>query len=184
MTASRACPCGCGGLTLLEYEQAELEFCKRCRGAWLSFGNLTHIVHRRERRWPGDKIQAVLKKLDAYNAPPMGEDRELTCPDCAINLDEVNYQGTSNIVVNPCPELHGIWLDAGELVSIQIYMEHWNDYAKAHAEEIGETLGKISTAYKEKLAAKFVEQGPSSSKAANQLVFEALELLDEWRSSK
>ena len=48
------------------------------------------------------------------------------CPRCHETLPPVNYQGNSGIIVNTCENGHGIWLDAGELPKIQIFMEQWD----------------------------------------------------------
>jgi Zn-finger nucleic acid-binding protein len=158
-----------------------VDYCATCRGVWLDYGKLSRIVKNRERTWSPDKIRSVLSTLEGFNAPPLGEDRTLKCPECSSSLDEVNYQGTSNIIVNPCGELHGVWLDAGEIASIQIYMEHWNDYARAHADEIKEAVVEVTAQFEEAMETRFIEKGVASSRAANKLVFETLELLERWR---
>jgi len=177
------CPNNCGDLTLSGYEGVEVDYCSACRGVWLDYGKLTQIVQNRERAWSPEKIRNVLSRLDGHNAPPMPEERVLKCPNCSAQLDEVNYQGTSNIVVNPCGDLHGVWLDAGEIASIQIYMEHWQDYAIEHADEIRSSVDGVAERFRDSIEARYIEEGVSTSSAANRLVFETLELLDRWKAS-
>jgi len=62
------------------------------------------MAGNRERTWC-DKIRGVLSRLEGFNAPQLGEHRALKCPEWLSVLDEVNYQGASNIIVNPCREL-------------------------------------------------------------------------------
>ncbi len=177
------CPNRCGALTAAEYEEVQVDYCPACHGAWLDYGKLSRIIKNRQRTWSADRVRRVLAKLDGYNTPPMPEGRELLCPACEVTLDEVNYQGTSNIIVNPCPVLHGLWLDAGEIATIQIYMEHWSDYAREHADEIGESVQKVTAQLQASIDAKLIEDGVASSSAANRLVFETLELLEQWRNA-
>lgn len=176
------CPNNCGALIAAEYEGVQVDYCAACRGVWLDFGKLSRIVLNRERTWSAERVRKVLARLDGYNTPPMPEDRNLACPECSSLLDEVNYQGTSNIIVNPCSRLHGVWLDAGEIASIQIYMEHWRDYAREHAEQIQKSVSEVAERFHETIEANLIEGGVASSSAANRLVFETLELLEQWRN--
>ncbi|MEM8766111.1 MAG: zf-TFIIB domain-containing protein [Pseudomonadota bacterium] len=173
------CPNGCGSLAEVAYEGVDIDVCQVCRGVWLDYGELSHIVETRDRSWPAEKVARVLERLARFNAPPMPEERALNCPRCQGDLDEVNYQGTSNIVVNPCRDLCGVWLDGGELMAVQVFMEHWRDYAVAHQDKIGGTLAEISAAYDLVLKKRYVEDGPSRSELVNRLVFETLEMLDK-----
>ena len=136
-------------------------------------------MRTKERAWSSRTITKVLRELSGFNTPPLGENRTLTCPVCSIGLGEVNYQGTSNIVVNPCEDLHGVWLDSGEIAKIQIFMEYWKDYAKEHEAEINADLDEISKEYEARID-RIIESGPSSSKTMNAFLYEALETLERW----
>jgi Zn-finger nucleic acid-binding protein len=174
------CPNHCGPLTALFYEGIEIDICEACKGVWLDYGELTHILEK-PRQWPEDTVRKVLGRLVRYNAPPFGDARELLCPKCSVALEEVNYQGTSNIILNPCLNLDGVWLDAGRLLDIRIFMGHWADWAQDHKEKIQETLCKVGSSFQAARRARHVDNGPSRSRIANELVYEALELLDQWR---
>ena len=178
------CPNRCGPLTAAEYEGVAVDYCPACRGVWLDYNKLSRIVLNRERTFSAEKVRSVLSKLDGFNTPPMPEGRTLLCPVCATVLDEVNYQGTSNIIVNPCPDLHGVWLDAGEIAAIQIYMEHWRDYAETHADEIRKSVEDVTEHFRDGIESRLIENGVASSSTANKLVFETLELLEQWRNDR
>ena len=175
------CPNNCGSLSNATYDGVELETCKKCRGIWLSYGKLTIIVRTKEREWPAATVEKVLASLRRSNVPPLGEDRDLHCPTCGVELDEVNYQGTSNIIVNPCPHLHGVWLDAGELRAIQVYLQYWAKYARENKAQIDAHFDEIEARY-EGIRQSVIARGPSMSQSINELIYDALEKLDQRRA--
>ena len=118
------CPNDSTALRKTTYRGSEISVCVDCKGVWLDYGVLTEILRVAEPDWSPEKERRILQRLTMYNIAPLGEDRDLPCPHCGIELDEVNYQGTSNIIVNPCGAGHGLWLDHGELLMIRIFLNH------------------------------------------------------------
>jgi Zn-finger nucleic acid-binding protein len=121
------CINGCGHMSQLTYEGVEIDICKSCAGVWLDFGELTTIVETKERTWPESIINKVLSSTGTPGVSFGEQNRNLLCPKCNAVLAPTNYQGNSGVIVNACQNDHGLWLDAGELAKIQIYMERWQD---------------------------------------------------------
>ena len=119
------CINGCGHMSQLVYEGVEIDICKLCAGVWLDFGELTTIIETKERTWPESIISKVLASTGTPGVSFEEQNRKLFCPKCESVLPPTNYQGNSGVIVNTCPNDHGLWLDAGELAKIQIYMERW-----------------------------------------------------------
>lgn len=112
-------------MSQLIYEGVEIDICKVCAGVWLDFGELTTIIETKERTWPENIINKVLSSTGTSGVSFEEQDRKLFCPKCEAVLPPANYQGNSGVIVNACENNHGLWLDAGELAKIQIYMERW-----------------------------------------------------------
>jgi Zn-finger nucleic acid-binding protein len=119
------CINGCGHMSQLIYEGVEIDICKSCAGVWLDFGELTTIIETKERTWSEGIINKVLSSTGAPGVSFEEQNRKLLCPKCRAVLPPANYQGNSGVIVNACQNDHGLWLDAGELAKIQIYMERW-----------------------------------------------------------
>lgn len=119
------CLNGCGPSSQTMYEGVEIDICSICGGVWLDTGELTTIIETRERSWPESVIKKVLAASGGSDISAEERSRELSCPKCNKILPPINYQGNSGIIVNTCENGHGLWLDAGELPKIQIFMEQW-----------------------------------------------------------
>ena len=118
------CLNGCGPMQETLYEGVGIDVCPECVGVWLDGPELAQVVSTREREWPSDVIEKVLEITGAMGVPDSEQHRALNCPKCGIGLAPVNYLGNSGIIVNTCENRHGVWLDAGELAKIQIFVEH------------------------------------------------------------
>ena len=177
LASAMKCPHDSSDLQSASYKGSEIHVCVECKGIWLNYGVLTEILRVCEPDWSAEREAKVLRRLAMYNIAPMGEDRDLLCPICSDELDEVNYQGTSNIIVNPCNDGHGLWLDHGELISIRVFLNHWALYAQTHESEIGELLSDIDQKFG-LMKAKVISQAPGMSNIINEMIYEALKSLD------
>lgn len=48
----------------------------------------------------------------------------LSCPTCGTEMDRARFAATSNIVIDTCRLLHGVWLDTGDIAKVLAYAEH------------------------------------------------------------
>lgn len=48
----------------------------------------------------------------------------MACPTCGMEMDRARFAATSNIVIDACRLLHGVWIDAGEITKVLAYAEH------------------------------------------------------------
>ena len=89
---------------VVETEGVELDWCPSCGGVWFDAGEI-EVLLACER-----PIEAVLGP-----APAGAPEPKLRCPRCSRTLDKV---GLGEVVLDSCPDNHGIWFDAGELTSL------------------------------------------------------------------
>lgn len=118
------CLKGCGEMRETVYEGVQIDICPECIGVWLDDSELATIVDARERVWPPGVVEQVLAVTGSMGIPRHEQHRSLDCPKCGERLEPVNYQVNSGVIVNTCRARHGVWLDAGELAKIQIFMEN------------------------------------------------------------
>jgi Zn-finger nucleic acid-binding protein len=101
--------------TLIEDET--VCYCDQCRGFLAETETFSVIVNkRRALHGPNDK------RTDPFD--PADLKRVLTCPNCHRRMDTHPYFGGGNAVVDTCDDCGLIWLDAGELATIERYVPH------------------------------------------------------------
>ncbi len=118
------CVNGCGALLTTEYEQSTVQICQICRGIWLHYEQLNHIIAHTDKTWTTAQREQVLATLGTAGVPLVERTHQRACPQCNEFMPAINYQYASGIIINKCKYQHGVWLDLGELNKIQIYKEH------------------------------------------------------------
>jgi Zn-finger nucleic acid-binding protein len=110
------------------YEGVEIDRCPKCNGSWLDAGELTKIIETRDVMVAPDVIQETLGL--AFKGTREGEVRSPErCPKCRKVMLAVNYDYSSGIMLDRCPDDHGLWLDGDELLKVQGHREHWDQQA-------------------------------------------------------
>jgi len=128
------CP-RCGKpLAVATYEDVQVDRCPACKGCWLDEGEVSRIVDSREMRFSAEQIKRALAS-DARGVPAEERRSVELCPKCAQPMLAVNYDHSSGVIIDRCPNAHGLWLDGEELERIQIHREHWEEEEAAHHAE-------------------------------------------------
>lgn len=107
-----------------------MDYCERCGGVWLDAGELEALL--------GDCDDA-LRKLLSQTGRPARTVRSL-CPRCDAKLHEFDVKG---IVLDRCPQGHGLWFDAGELP--QLASLYGDSKAVGFLQEVFRTKPTIET---------------------------------------
>ena len=121
------CPC-CEDSTLIKvtYEHVEVDKCPQCFGVWLDEGELEKIVECRDK-----KVSSVLMKETIGHSflgiPKHERGKDLHCPHCQKTLIAINYSLSSGVILDRCPDGHGMWFDQTELEKVQVFREYWKD---------------------------------------------------------
>jgi len=125
----RRCPYCKEKLVEKEYEGVPIDVCLKCGGVWLDKDELYEIIKRREAKFSEEEKKSVdpEKPIQGTQAELIPE---INCPICGALMNRFTYAATSGVVIDRCPQGHGVWLDNGELEKIQIYIEK--------SEELGE----------------------------------------------
>lgn len=121
------------------YEGVEIDVCKTCQGIWLDQGEIQQIVENRITEFSEqDKKQTI--SLAFPGIPESEKNKELACPKCGEQLRPINYAVDSGIIIDTCPNNHGIWLDCHELQKVQEFREYWADNAYNNTESLQNLL--------------------------------------------
>jgi Zn-finger nucleic acid-binding protein len=97
------CP---GTLEHLRQGDLELDRCSRCQGIFFDPGELTKIFDDSDARTIREEISRI---------PESADERPATCPRCGWTMTRV---ATEKLAYDVCLPCNGVWLDAGELSSL------------------------------------------------------------------
>ena len=94
------------------YEGVAIQLCMSCKGIFLSQKKLEIIENSREIEIPDD-----------MPVPRNGSEVRRHCPRCDIVMKKVRHGKVRATLIDFCTDCSGIWLDKGELASIQFSYE-------------------------------------------------------------
>jgi len=102
------CPvCTKTPMIVVEHARIELDWCPDCEGLWFDADELEMLTEALglDAQIPD---MMTLDKADSTEAPR-------SCPRCGKNMDKVYMGDSPRILIDRCPNAHGLWFDAGEL---------------------------------------------------------------------
>ena len=107
------CPACQKTLGMGQIEERPVLYCGGCYGLLLKnedFGVITRL--RRARRVGGEAVPCRPLNTQEY-------DRRISCPNCGDRMEVHPYYGPGNIVMDSCSECQYVWLDHGELRTVE-----------------------------------------------------------------
>ena len=96
-----------------QVEERPALYCGGCFGLLLKNEDFGAIVRQRRARRLGGDSEAC-KPLDTTQY-----DRHINCPNCQRRMEVHPYYGPGNIVIDSCQHCEFIWLDHGELSTVE-----------------------------------------------------------------
>lgn len=130
------CPKCAVPLEVVNYEGVQVDRCKQCKGVWLDDGEIVKIVQTKQQTFDKNLITETLGQGFA-GIPDHQQQKAVNCPKCQSPMKPVNYDYSSGIILDRCPQGHGIWFDGGELEKVQIVREQSEeDFQKNKADWI------------------------------------------------
>lgn len=125
MTTPRVLQCPRDGATLVatKYEgDVTVDRCPTCGGIWLDQGELEQVQQLVEKVHP--ETMTRLQMLNAsINLAQQKQLPAIACPVCTKTMFRKEYAHCSQILIDGCPEGHGMWLDRGELEALEQFFE-------------------------------------------------------------
>jgi uncharacterized protein len=118
------CPRDGSELETKTYEaKIEVDACPKCGGMWLDHGELEAIQETRENDYRkvlgtvSDTVKRSIVEVAQMETAPVG------CVKCGTEMDTREYGYCSQIIIDTCPDGHGVWLDAGEIQALEKFFE-------------------------------------------------------------
>jgi Zn-finger nucleic acid-binding protein len=134
-----------------DYEHISLFTCEKCAGIWLEPIQLSEITTMSDTHFIPEEVQDVL--LAAQPGPSALESLTgLRCPKCSRDMHTINYDYSSDVIVNVCSLGDGLWFDKKELEHVHIFMEHWDNQETSRKKELLTKLKKAKQDMDDELA--------------------------------
>ena len=108
------------------YEGEEVDLCQGCWGIWLDLGELEHILESRHFHFtPEERKLAV----DGRTRREQGPIEPAHCPKCTVRMERLYLDPKIYLVIDRCRK-HGVWLDTGEIKTLQVMAEASQDVSR------------------------------------------------------
>jgi uncharacterized protein len=114
-----ACPRCASQLTVVGIDlTTNVQCCEGCHGLFVP-ARAWHLLMGRE-----DLVASLTARLPTTGERTRTDPRLVGCPQCSAEMDRMRFAATSKVVIDVCPQQHGVWLDAGELSTATDYARH------------------------------------------------------------
>ena len=118
------CPVDDTELAPTKYEaDVEVDQCPDCKGVWLDQGELERIQEAVENDYSEELKKVPDYVARAYSMARAQQEADRACPKCNATMTKREYGFASQIMIDVCPECRGIWLDANELQTLEVFFE-------------------------------------------------------------
>lgn len=116
---AHACPRCASPLTVVGIDLlTNVQCCEGCHGLFVP-ARAWHLLMGRE-----DLVASLVARLPTSGEPLRADPRLVGCPECTAEMDRMRFAATSTVVIDVCPQQHGVWLDASELPTATGYARH------------------------------------------------------------
>jgi Zn-finger nucleic acid-binding protein len=134
-----------------DYEHISIYTCEKCAGIWLEPAQLSEITTMSDTHFIPEEVQDVL--LAAQSGAGVTENSaSLRCPKCSRDMNTINYDYSSGIIVNVCSLGDGLWFEKNQLQQVQIFMEQCDNQEHTRKKELLTKLKKSKQELDDELA--------------------------------
>ncbi len=97
------------------HDKEEYDLCPACGGLWLDRGEFKRATRESYVYRHADLDEEFVR------TPPDGPMEYIPCVRCGHVMNRKNFAGISGVLVDECGK-HGVWLDAGEMEKIRLFI--------------------------------------------------------------
>jgi Zn-finger nucleic acid-binding protein len=95
---------------VVEHNRIELDYCVHCRGVWFDAGELELLMASLHLE---NNTLSIAYLLDL--PPAQTKEHKRNCPLCQKAMKKVVIGEKPQVMIDVCPQGHGLWFDGGEL---------------------------------------------------------------------
>jgi Zn-finger nucleic acid-binding protein len=107
------CPVCKYDMLVVEYQNIELDYCNSCKGVWFDSGELELLLKSYGLEKPQAFFSGIFDSREAAST-----EKKRNCPICSHKMKKITVGGQPEIIIDACPDKHGLWFDGGEVTQL------------------------------------------------------------------
>lgn len=107
------CPVCKYDMIVVEYQNIELDYCNSCKGVWFDSGELELLLKSQGLEETKVFLDGILTSQEAVSS-----EKKRNCPICGHKMKKTAIGGQPEILIDVCPDKHGLWFDGGEVTQL------------------------------------------------------------------
>jgi len=107
------CPVCKYDMIVVEYRNIELDYCSNCKGVWFDAGELELLLESHGLEETKVFLDGILNSQEAPSS-----EKKRNCPICGRKLKKTAIGTQPEILIDTCPDEHGLWFDGGEVTQL------------------------------------------------------------------
>lgn len=128
------CPHCHAALKTKTYEaDVTVDACPQCGGLWLERGELMQIAETVQRDYSHLLVERDVTVDDSFELARQKARPDIRCPKCSGEMTKQECRYGSLVMADVCPRCRGMWLDRGELQTLEIFCERMRQEERADA---------------------------------------------------
>ena len=134
------CPSCKSNMIVVEHKKIELDYCPRCHGVWFDSTELELLLKSMDL----DSQNLLLNNI--LNSPEdKSSEKRRKCPRCRRKMKKTTIGEHPEILVDACPQGHGLWFDSGELTQL---LKQLGERPSAKQDSQQQLIGFLSEVFK------------------------------------
>lgn len=111
------CPVCKYDMIVVEYRNIELDYCSNCKGVWFDAGELELLLDSHGLEETKVFLDGILNSQEAPSS-----EKKRNCPICGHKLKKTAIGTQPEILIDACPDEHGLWFDGGEVTRLMRHL--------------------------------------------------------------
>jgi len=107
------CPVCRSAMIVVEYHEIELDYCTACKGVWFDSGELELLLESYGLEETNLFFSNIISSPEASSS-----EKKRKCPICGRKMKKTTIGEEPKILIDVCPEEHGLWFDGGEVIQL------------------------------------------------------------------
>ena len=131
------CPVCKSDMIVVEYNNIELDHCNDCHGVWFDSTELELLLQSMKLENQNLLLDDILKSPEAESS-----EKKRKCPICKKNMKKTTVGEHPGVLVDVCPQGHGLWFDGGEMAQLLKHLIGKQPAGQGAREQITSFLGE------------------------------------------
>jgi Zn-finger nucleic acid-binding protein len=132
------CPVCKYDMLVVEYQNIELDYCNSCKGVWFDSGELELLLKAYGLEEPQAFFSGIFDSQEAAS-----REKKRSCPICSHKMKKATAGGQPEILIDVCPDRHGLWFDGGEVTQLIGHLAGEHPPKGSPGEKVINFLGEV-----------------------------------------